>query len=532
MSSSSAEKHIASSNLNIVDSNDDFDAPKDITDFITETRPWYKVTHLRNLAFYVFLITLTSTTNGFDGSLLNGLQSIESWSPAMGHPTGHKLGALSNGTIFGCLISTPIAPYICDRWGRKKSIFLGECLVIIGSILQGCSTNYAFFLCARIIIGFGGSIATVPSPTLISEIAYPTHRPVCTFAYNICWYLGAVFSAIATYLTRLIDNNYAWRIPSYLQAFFPLIQILLLWAVPESPRYLVAKGEVEKAREVLVKHHIGGSTHTKDQEFVDFELREIEASLELEKLAGADSRYTDFWTRKTYRKRLFLIIFTGTIMQLSGNGLVSYYLNKVLNSIGITSLDRQLLINMCLMIYNLVVSCAVCFTSGFFKRRPLFLTSVGGMCLTYIIWTALSAINQQRDFKDKGLGNGVLAMIFLYYLAYNIGCNGLPFLYITEILPYSHRAKGINIFQLTMQVVLIYNGFVNPIAMDAIEWKYYIVYVCILFVEFIIIFFFYPETSGRTLEEVSEVFGDGEQAKLAAGFSVGEKESTEHVERV
>lgn len=75
------------------------------------------------------------------------------------------------------------------------------------------------------------------------------------------------------------------------------------------------------------------------------------------------------------------------------------------------------------------------------------------------------------NFENGNLGRGVLAMIFLYFLSYNIGVNGLPFLYLTEILPFSYRAKGLNIFQLTSQVVLIYNGFVNPIAMDAIEWK-------------------------------------------------------------
>ncbi|OBA25984.1 hypothetical protein HANVADRAFT_3226, partial [Hanseniaspora valbyensis NRRL Y-1626] len=69
-------------------------------------------------------------------------------------------------------------------------------------------------------------------------------------------------------------------------------------------------------------------------------------------------------------------------------------------------------------------------------------------------------------------------------------------------------AKGLSVFTLVQFIVMIYNGFVNPIAMDAIDWKYYIVYVCILAVEFVICFSFI-ETSGRTLEEVAGVFGDG-----------------------
>jgi sugar porter (SP) family MFS transporter len=526
MSDNSIEKEIFNkdSQVQIVE--------EDINNYIHETRPWYRVPHLRLLAFHVFIITLTSTNNGFDGSMLNGLQSLDYWQSYMGYPTGQRLGALSAAPIFGCIAVFFFAPYFCDRFGRKFVICVGQSLTVLGAILQGVSNSYGFFFASRFIIGLGSGIATVGSPTLISEIAYPTHREVCTFAYNICWYLGALIAAIVTYFTRNIQSSYSWRIPSYLQGLLPLIQLLLFFWVPESPRFLVAKGKLDKAEDIISKVHTGNSTDQRDVDFVQFELREIQAGLEAEKAAGANASYLDFVKRKSYRKRLFLVMFTATIMQLSGNGLVSYYLNKVLNSIGITSTSKQLLINLCLMLFNLVVSFVVCCVSGFFRRRTLFITCVLGMLVCYIIWTALSAVNQQRGFKDKGLANGVLAMIFLYYLAYDIGANGLPYLYITEILPYSHRSKGINIFQFWMQVILVFNSFVNPIAMDAIEWKYYIVYCCVLAVESVIVILFYPETSGRTLEEVAEVFGDHISPAELGTANYQAKRSTEHVEHV
>lgn len=501
-----------------------------IHNYIHETRPWYRVPHLRLLSLHVFFITLTSTNNGFDGSMLNGLQSLEHWQVYMGHPTGDRLGALSAAPIFGCISIFFIAPWLCDRFGRKFVIGVGQTLVLVGAILQGVSNSYGFFFASRFIIGLGSGIATVGSPTLISELAYPTHREICTFAYNICWYLGALIAAVVTYFTRNIDSSYSWRIPSYLQGAFPLVQVAYLFLIPESPRYLVAKGKLDKAEDVLMKNHVGNSTDPRDLDFVQFELREIQAGLEAEKTAGANAKYLDFWARKSYRKRFFLVVFTATIMQLSGNGLVSYYLNKVLNSIGITSTERQLLINICLMLFNLVVSFVACCVSGFFRRRTLFITCVVGMLVCYIVWTALSAVNQQRNFEEKGLGNGVLAMIFLYYMFYDIGANGLPFLYITEILPYSHRSKGINIFQFWMQVVLVFNSFVNPIAMDAIEWKYYIVYCCVLAVECVVVILFYPETSGRTLEEVAEVFGDFIEPIEPAMVNFQKKAEVEHIE--
>lgn len=277
--------------------------------------------------------------------------------------------------------------------------------------------------------------------------------------------------------------------------------------VPESPRYLINKGKVEKAEQILMKHHVGNSQAPSAIALVKFEIEEIRAALEMEKLSS-HSRYLDFFKTSGNRKRLFICMFVPTIMQFSGNGLVSFYLSKVLNSIGITSETEQLEINGGLMVYNMVIAMVVAVFVSRFKRRTLFLTSTGFMLVCYVIWTIFSAINQQKDFKEKSLGKGVLAMIFLYYLSYNIGASGLPYLYLTEILPYNQRAKGINITQITTYLVMIYNGFVNPIAMDAIEWKYYIVYCCILAIEFILIFFFFPETSGYTLEEVCKVFGD------------------------
>lgn len=481
---------------------------KKLNDYLTETRPWYKVPHLRALAFHVFVVTLSATNNGFDGSMLNALQSLVYWRKYMGYPSGYILGALSAAPAFGAISSFLFSPYLADRYGRRFVLVAGQFIALIGAILQGVSNSYAFFFVSRFIIGFGGGISGVGGPALIAEISYPTHREVCTFALNICWYLGAILAAVITYFTRNIESSYSWRIPSFLQGFFPVVQIILMYWVPESPRYFVAKGNIPRARQILSKIHTGNSTDPKDLELVEYEISEIEAALEAEKSAGANSRYSDFFKRKSYRKRLFLVIFTSTMTQLSGNALFSYYLSPVLDSIGITDSSRQLLINMCLTIFNFAVSAAVCSVCWYFRRRTLFNTCVFGMLFTYVVWTALSAVSYKRQFQDQAVSRGVLAMIFLYYLFYDIGANGLPNLYMTEILPYSHRSKGIVIFQLWTAVIALGNAFGNPSAIIHLAWKYYIVYCCVLAVECVVFYFFYPETSGRSLEEVAEVFGD------------------------
>lgn len=506
-SSSIKEPHIVEVDLDAKPSVD-YEAHEEVVDdYITETRPAWKVPHFRWMIFFTAVLAMTATNSGYDSSMLNGLQSLERWQEKMGHPEGQKLGALSNGVLFGSIAVVPVAPYFADMLGRKKAIYIGHIIVIVGAILQGVCTNYGFFLGSRIVIGFGGGIASVASPSLISEISFPLHREAATFCYNCCWYLGAILAAWITYGTRDKHSHASWRIPSYLQALFPALQLCLLWMVPESPRYYASKGRFDEARKVLTKYHIGNLTSETDQRLVDFEMKEIEAGVDLES-GFSNKAYLDFIFKKSFRKRFFLVAMVAVMTQLSGNALVSFYLVKVLISIGITLTKRQLQINGCLMIYNFVLCIAFATLVKRLKRRTMFIMSCVGMLVCYVIWTALSAQNQIKHFENKGLANGVLAMIFLYYLCYDFGLNGLPFLYITEILPYSHRAKGINLFQFISLATLIYNGYVNPIAMKAIEWKYYIVFDCIIAVELVIVVLFFPETSGYTLEEVNKVFGD------------------------
>lgn len=501
--------HMSGSDLEIAKSHmsNRSSAELQIADLIRERRPWYRVPHLLRLAFVIFALTLSCTTTGYDGSVINSLQSLDHWQTAMGHPSGARLGHLSNGVIFGSIAGVFVAPYLCDRFGRKWIVILGSVIAVVGAIMQGLAPGYNLFLVSRLVIGVGACFSAVSAPVLISEIAYPTHREASTFAYNVCWYLGAIIASWVSYGTRLIYSDYQWKIPSYLQGALPFLQICCFYMIPESPRFLVKKGQNDKAEQILKELHVGGSEHPQDLALIRFELSEIEAAISIEKHLS-DISYADFIRNKRFRKRLFLLVFVGVMMQLSGNQLVSTYLVQVLESIGITTTKEQLQINGCLMIYNLVISLCLTNLVTRFRRRTMFLTGFVGMLVSYIVWTILSALAKENNFENRSLSQGVLAFIFFYYLFYNTALNGMPYLYLTEILPYSHRAKGINIFVFVLYVVLVYNGYVNTIAMSAISWRYYIVYCCILAVELIVVYFFFPETSGYTLEEVGRVFGD------------------------
>lgn len=515
----SSAKSISVANVKVLDTD------VSINEFCYFDKPWYKYRHLQKLCLHIFVTTLASTNNGYDGSMLNGLQVFKRWNEAMSNPTGAILGALSNGTTFGAILAYLVASWLSDKIGRKKATIVGSIITFVGAILQANSTNYAFFLITRIILGFGNGITAVSCPLLIAEISFPdmkresepntttakyklsAFRSTATTSYGAFWYLGALVAAWVTYGTRVMDTSYCWRIPSYMQGFFPIVQIIGTWFSPESPRYLISKGRIEEARKVIRYYHTGDAVDERSNRFVELQIKEIQASIELDKASNTSS-YADFIKIPSFRKRLFLIVFVGIMLNLSGNGLVSYYFNLVLESIGIKSEDRKLQINGYLMTYNFVISLVIAFTVGRFKRRIIFLLSTALMLIFYVIWTILSALNQKSNFEHKPLSNGVLAMIFLYYFGYNLALNGLCSLYVVELLPYSHRAKGVNIFQFFVNALILFNGFVNPVAMEAIDWKYYIVYCCVLGVELFVVYFTFVETHGYTLEEASEVFNE------------------------
>lgn len=218
------------------------------------------------------------------------------------------------------------------------------------------------------------------------------------------------------------NTSWAWRIPSLLQGALPLVQVVCVFLLPESPRWLILKGRHEAARRVLVKYHAGGDENSP---LVDFEMREITEQIEFDQRNSGTS-YMEFLKTPGNRHRLFLTLMVPTMMQLSGNGLVSYYLHLVLNSIGMTSSVQQLRINGGLMIFNWGTALASASLVEIAGRRRLFLFSMTGMLTSYVIWTILSAINQERNFSDPSLGAGVVTMIFMYYLSYNAGLNGMP----------------------------------------------------------------------------------------------------------
>lgn len=469
-------------------------------------KPWFLTPHLVKLNLLLLSGLLSQATSGFDGSMLNGLQSLPQWADYFEHPKGSRLSAIANGTIFGVLAAMFVASWICEKFGRRYPLTFGSGIMIIGSILQGAAQNYAIFVIARLIIGFGLGIVQVCAPLLVSETTFPSHRGKMTAIWDSSWPLGSLIASWVTFGTFHIPSTWSWRIPSILQGLPSLIQFVLSLMVPESPRWLIYNDRNEDAFKVLTKYHAGGDLNS---ELVRFEISEIAATIELEKLHGTGS-WKEWIITKGNIRRLARVVPLSFAIQWCGNGITSYYLTILLNTIGITSSKTQLIINGCLSITGFVIAIICALSIDRFGRRTLFIFAFSGMLTAFLIWTILSAINQERDFKDKKLSQGVVAMLFIFMVAYHFAAPTVP-TYIMEISKYSLRSKASMLYQLCGNLAGVFNTFANPVAMEAIEWKYYIVYCCLLAVYLILTILYIPETKGRTLEEVSILF-DGAEA--------------------
>ena len=189
------------------------------------------------------------------------------------------------------------------------------------------------------------------------------------------------------------------------------------------------------------------------------------------------------------------------------SGVVSYYLTLILKTIGFTSVTEQTLINGFLQLWNLIMSIVGACLVDRAGRRKLFLTSTLIMLTSYIFITALSG-----SFSTTGtaaIGTAVIPFLFIYFAGYDIAFTPLLLAYPAEIWTFSLRAKGVAISMVANYVALI----INPIALEAIAWKYYIVFLVILIVILGTVYFCYPETNGYSLEEIAVIF-DGEQARV------------------
>ncbi|TXT04906.1 hypothetical protein VHUM_03989 [Vanrija humicola] len=470
---------------------------------------WWADPGLRKLTIGIACGFAVTVNNGYDMSLMGGLMANPQFMRDIDHPDANKLGLIVAAISLGMIPSLMFAPAVADRFGRRIAIAIGYVIVIAAVLVQTFAIGGWKMFAGRFVLGFGSSIVFVGSSPYVAEIAHPRNRAETAALINCNFYVGSIISAWVTFGTLNIKSNWSWRLCTLLQLGPPVFVLSLLPFAPDSPRWLVGKDRVDDAHRMLAKYHANGEMN---DELVLFELEEIKEAIAAEKAYRAGSQYSAFFKTKGNRHRLFIIVMVGFLSQWVGNGIISYYLVDILKSVGITAPSQQTGYNGGLQIFNLFAAVFGSLMVERVGRRKMWLTSACGMLASYIVITACSAAYTEKG--NKGAGYAVMAFLFVYFGFYDIAFTGLSVAYPLEVLTFSLRTKGIAITMLSMSCALFFNMYVNPIALQHLAWKYYFVYIGIIIFAIVVIYFFFPETKGRLLEEVAEIF-DGPQAHVS-----------------
>ncbi|KAG0646980.1 Lactose permease [Hyphodiscus hymeniophilus] len=494
---------------------------------------WLKEPHLRKLYAMAVVLMVASATTGYDGMLINTSQQIALWGEYFPeHANANKLGILINMFNIGSIISFFITPYVADRWGRKLAITVGCLFMVLGGCLSAFATSYGMFIGGRFLLGFGNSFAQMCSPLLLTEICHPQHRGPVTAIYNCLWNLGALVVSCIGWGTASINNEWSWRSITFIQIVPSVIQLAFIYWIPESPRYLLSKDRGEEALDMLAKFHAGGD---RQNATVQYEFQEIRETMRIEAELETATSYVDFVKTRGNRWRLAIIISLGIISQYSGNALFSNYMNTIYEGAGITNQNQKLAISTGQTIFNLIITIGAALCIDKLGRRPLFLTSMGGMVLSFVCWTITGAVYENSNGTNKGDGYAQLVFIWLFGMFYDIGFSGLLVAYALEVLPFHLRAKGMMIMNITVQAILAIGNQTNVLAWDGFpkHWNFMLFYTLWDLCEFAFVYFVYVETKGPTLENIARIF-DGDDAVAHIDLHQVEKEihNGEHLEDI
>ncbi|KAI0015781.1 putative hexose carrier protein [Xylariomycetidae sp. FL0641] len=448
-----------------------------------------------------------SATGGYDGSMLNGLNILPSYTNYF-QLTPATTGLNTASVFIGGVLGTAISGVVADKYGRRPAIFWASVITLIGVILQGAAQNIAMFVVARVVLGFGSAISGIASGVYLSE-AFPSRwRAWGVGLLNDFYYVGALIAAGVTLGTGKWESTWAWRLPSLVQGVFSVLCIIILPFIPESPRWLVHEGFYEYARTSVAQTNTNGDIT--DPIAVTI-YKEIVDTLEWEKKDGKTMSPREIIRTPTARKRLLIGASAGPFSCIAGNIIASYYLAAELTTAGITDSEDQLKANVVLNVWCLLCALIGTHLASKLGRKPTALISQALLIACLFIIGGLTKIySDNPKGTPQSLVYGDVAVMFLFQGFYSIAWTPLLYMYPPEVMNYSIRANGLAFSTLGLNGLACVLVFIMPIGLENIGWKMYMVNGSWDIVVFALIAIFWVETKGRTLEEIDAIF-DGQK---------------------
>ncbi|CAG9988848.1 unnamed protein product [Clonostachys byssicola] len=451
-------------------------------------------------ALVISACVVDSVTIAYDGSVMGSVNVMPSYKSYFQITTTTK-AVNSTATHLGAILMAFFAGFIVDKRGRRESIFVSAVINIIGAVISGSAQNIAMFIAGRMIIGIGVGLAQTAAGTYVSETTAPKIRAFALGMYYSCWAVGSFLAAGISYgCSQLHPSDWAWRIPSFFQGFAPLLILVIVPFLPESPRWLIAHDRLDEGLSVIARINAG----TIDDPTVQLQYREIIDTLNYEKTEGKSLAFQEIFRNAPNRKRLMLALSLAPLTMLTGSNVITYYYGDMLSQAGITSSHTQMEINLILSAWQFVIAVSGSLLAEKLGRRVLCLCSLGLCTAMFYLVGGLTSL-----YGSGGSQSGVygtVAAIFLYLGSYSFGLTPLTNMYPPEVLSYNLRATGMGLFTVLAKACGIFVTMVFPFMFKSLGWKTYMINASWNVAFFVFVYFFWVETKGKTLEEIDVLF--------------------------
>lgn len=427
---------------------------------------------------YILIICFISAMGGylfgFDFAVISGaLPFLQNQFGLNAYWEGFATGSLALGAIAGCAI----AGRISDRYGRKPGLLLAAAIFASSSLAMAFSHNKETFIAFRFLAGAGVGMASMLSPMYIAEIS-PAHLRGRMVAINqLTVVIGILITNIVNYFLRN-EGVDAWRWMFGLGVVPSAIFLFGVMFLPESPRWLISAGRVDKAKDVFTK--IG------DADFVNDSLATIQQSLN-----NTDEPNMRLAFSKIYLPAMIVGIVLAVFQQLCGINVVFNYTPKIFESIG-ASQDDQLLQTVFIGGVNLTFTLLAMALVDKVGRKPLMLVGAGGLAVLFIL------IAQMLHGSSAHVSWFLLTAIGTYAMS----LAPVTWVLISEIFPNKIRGMATSIAVICLWLAYFMLVFTFPILFEHFRNNTFYVYAVICALGFVFVWQKVGETKGKTLEEM------------------------------
>lgn len=440
-------------------------------------------TNIRYLLLITFVAALGGLLFGFDIAIITGAAPfIRDFFEL----TDLTLGASVSALLWGCIFGAAIAGRITDLYGRRKILILVALLFALTSFGTGIAPTIRFFMIARFMGGFAVGAASIISPMYISEIAPSNIRGRLVAVYQLSIVVGILISYFINYLLHDIGSD-NWRWMFYSGVIPSLLFLILLFIVPDTPRYLILKNEKDLAFKVLKR--ING------KEKASVIMKEIIESIDKRKVTFREL------LQPGYKKMMFVGFWLAVFVQFSGINTIIDYAPIILESAG-WKISAALFSTFIIGFVNLLFTLVSIWAIDRIGRRPLYIIGSAGMTL---ILSGLTLANWTGHFEGP-----LVLMLIILYIAFFAACIGPVFwTLVAEIFP--NRIRGT-----AMSVPVFTQWIANAIVVMVFPWMLSqtggtITFGILFFMALLMLLFtikYVPETKGKTLEEIEKYWNE------------------------